>query len=264
VSAVRKREEAMQKEPSTLSASFESDLEAYRLYVDYHLPEPKEPEPSATHRRARPGPAITVAAETGSGADELAKELTLLLQAGEPIGSPPWTVFDRQLVEKMLEEHHLPARLARLMPEDKRSYLDDVLDEILGLRPPSWELIPSLVKTVLHLAYVGHVILVGRGAGFITEQLPNVFHVRLIASLSRRIERVQKLENLSAKEAGKFIAKTDRGRGRFLKAHFHARIDDDLRYHLVVNTDRLPVPEAAELIANGARRRFRNATEGKN
>jgi cytidylate kinase len=93
--------------------------------------------------------------------------------------------------------------------------------------------------------------------------MPNVFHVRLIGSLPKRIERVQKLENLSPKEAAKFIAKRDRGRGRFVKAYFHTHVDDDLHYHLVLNTDLMPLSDAAGLIADGARRCFRNTSQPK-
>jgi cytidylate kinase len=153
----------------------------------------------------------------------------------------------------VLEEHHLPKTLAKFMREDRRSYLEDVLDEMVGLRPPSWELIPKVIQTVRHLADAGHVILVGRGASLATGGMPNVFHVRLIASLPKRIERVQELENLSLKAAARFIDRTDRGRARYAKAYFHTSVDDDLQYHLVVNTDLVPPPKAAELIASAAR-----------
>jgi cytidylate kinase len=113
-----------------------------------------------------------------------------------------------------------------------------------------------LINTIRHLADAGHVILVGRGAGLVTSEMPNVFHVRLVASLPKRIERVQKLEKLSRKEAAKFIAKADRGRGRFAEAHFHGRIDDDLRYHMVLNTDLMPLSDVAELITDGALKCF--------
>jgi cytidylate kinase len=89
-----------------------------------------------------------------------------------------------------------------------------------------------------------------------------VFHVRVVASLPKRIERVQKAENLSRKEAAKFIAKRDRGRGRYVKAYFHTHVDDDLHYHLVLNTDLMPPPDAAELIAYGARKCFRSGSRG--
>ncbi len=238
-------------------SSVEPDLDRCHAYLAYQLDHPKRP--LATGVWPPPGPAITISDQIGSGVQEIARHLAGILQAVEPNDSAPWTVFDRQLVTQVLEEHHLPKRLAKLMPEDRRSYLDDVLDELIGLRPPSWELIPKVIQTVLHLANVGHVILVGRGASVITRQMPSVFHVRLIASLPRRIERVQELENLSTKEAARFIARTERGRERYVRAYFHSRVNDDLQYHMVINSDRIPPPEAAELIANGAQRCFRNA-----
>jgi hypothetical protein len=248
------------KDNSIAVSPVEPDLDRCRSYLAYKLDHPKRP--SAMGVWPPPGPAITISAQLGSGVEETTRQLAGILQAAEPKDSAPWTVFDRQLLTQVLKEHHLPERLAKLMSEDRRSYLDDVLDELIGLRPPSWELIPKVIQTVLHLANAGHVILVGRGASVITRQMPNVFHVRLIASLPRRIERVQELDNLSPKAAAKFIARTERGRERYVRAYFHTRVNDDLQYHLVLNTDRVPPPEAAELIADGAQRCFRNSPGG--
>ncbi|HVM47364.1 MAG TPA: cytidylate kinase-like family protein [Candidatus Acidoferrum sp.] len=210
-----------------------------------------------------PGPAITLSYQTGAGAHEMAEELALILQRHESTATPAWTVFDRELVERVLEDHQLPRSIARYMPEDRRSFIRDVMDELVGLRPPSWVLVPQIAETVLQLAEAGRVILVGRGASFITARLPNVFHVRLIASLPTRIERVRKAENLPPREAARLITRSDRGRGRYVKAHFHGRVGDDLQYHLVVNTDRIPLPEAAELVAEAARRSFHESLEPK-
>ena len=204
-----------------------------------------------------PGPAITISHQTGSGARQIAEKLAEILQETEPEGRYPWTVFDRQLVEKALEEHHLPKTLAQKMPEDKRSYIDDVMDELFGLRPPSWVLVPQVAETMLRLAIAGHAILIGRGAAVVTGRLPDVFHVRLIASLPKRIERVQKLHNLTREAATAFVQKEDRGRERYVKANFHARVDNELLYHLVVNTERMSYPDSAALIAEAARRYFR-------
>jgi cytidylate kinase len=250
----------MPNDETTAASVSQADLDRYRLYLDYHRDHPKRPSAEGVWPPA--GPAITLSPQTGSGAEEIARQLAAILQRGERKGGDPWTVFDRQLVDHALKEHNLPARLARLMPEDRRSFLDDVLDEITGLRPPSWALVPMVIKSILHLADVGHVILVGHGAGVVTGGLPNMFHVRLIASLEKRIERVQKIQNLSPKEAAKFIQKRDRGRGRYVKAYFHTRVDDDLHYHLVLNTDLMPATDAAELIADGARRSFRDGSPG--
>ena len=207
-------------------------------------------------RPARVGPAVTISHQAGSGAHEVAEHLAMLLQKAEPKGAQPWQVLDRQLVEKALEEHHWPKKLARKMPEDRRSYVDDVLDDVFGLRPPSWVLIPQVVETMLHLAEAGRVILIGRAATIVTAHLSNVFHVRLVASLATRIARVQKSCKLDAVAAAKLVGKEDRGHQRYAKANFHVRLENELLYHLVVNTDRLSCAAAAEVIAEGARRCF--------
>jgi cytidylate kinase len=228
------------------------DLDLCRTYIVSQLEDHRRS--SALARWPKPGPAVTISAQTGAGSHEMARELAVLLQQDEPGGGVAWTVFDRQLVEKVLEEHHLPKELAKHMPEDRRSFIRDVMDELVGLRPPSWVMVPQIAETVLHLVEAGRVILVGRGASFITARMPNVFHVRLIASLPRRIERIQQSEKLSREEAAKFVARNDRGQGRYVKAHFHARVGDELQYHLVLNTDRIPPNDAAALVAEGARR----------
>ena len=210
----------------------------------------------AASARGLVGPAVTISHQTGSGAHEIAKRLAEILQGAEPKKQQPWTVLDRQLVEKALDEHHWPRELADKMPEDKRSFVEDVLDELFGLRPPSWVLVPQVVETMLHLVEAGHVILIDRGATVVTTQLPNVFHVRLVASLAKRIGRVQDSRKLKVKAATEFVEKEDRGRQRYVKANFHARLDNELFYHMVVNTDRLPCADAAEVIAQGAIRCF--------
>jgi hypothetical protein len=210
-----------------------------------------------------PGPAITISHQTGAGAHEIAGRLAKLLHDSEPRKSIAWTVFDRHLVEKVLEDHHLPKSLAKFMPEERRSIIQDLMEQLVGLRPPSWVMVPKIAETVLHLAEAGNVVLVGRGASFITARMPNVFHVRLISSLPGRIERVQKLNHLSPQEAAKFIKNADRARGRNVKTHFHLGIDDDLLYHLVINTDWIPGPDAAQLIADGARRYFSKHFSGR-
>ena len=80
--------------------------------------------------------------------------------------------------------------------------------------------------------------------------------MRLTSSLTGRIERVQKLRNLTPEAAAKFVAKEDRGRARFVKSHFHARLDNELLYDLAVNTDRVSIDDAVAVIVEGARRFF--------
>jgi len=235
--------------------SEETALEQCNSYIHSQIQGRKNRPYDDTSRP--PGPAITISYQTGSGAHMIARQLAKRLQETGSVEDVLWTVFDHHLVGKVLEEHHLPQSLAKYMPEERRSYIQDVMEEISGLRPPSWVMIPQVAETVVHLAESGHVILVGRGANFITARMTNVFHVRLIAPLTSRISRVQKTNHLTNEEAAKFVAQSDLGRGRYEKAHFHVCADDNLSYHLLVNTDLIPIPEAVELITEGARRCFK-------
>ena len=194
--------------------------------------------------------AVTISRQTGSGGHVVAERLAEYLQAASPKQVCPWTVFDRNLVEKVLEQHHLPESLARFMAEDRISEIADTMDELFGLHPPSWTLVRQTADTILHLAELGNVILLGRGANVITARLPYVFNVRLVGSLARRIQRLEADAGLTTRAARAFIELEDRGRRRYLKKYFDKDISDPLLYHLVLNTDLVSCEQAARIIGN--------------
>jgi hypothetical protein len=223
----------------------------------YVITEWRERHPRADRPAAPPlDPAITFSYQTGAGMREIAPLVAQLLEQTEFQERHPWTIYDQQLLEKALQENLWPRELAARITEDKRLFLDELVDDLFGLRPPSWVLVPQLVKTILRLAVSGHAILVGYGVTVVTAGLPNVFHVRLTGSLPRRIARIQQRQQLAPEAAARFVRNKDRGRARFVKAHFHARLDDEMRYDLVLNTDHLSAPDAAAVIAAAAHRFF--------
>lgn len=200
-------------------------------------------------------PAITISRMTGSGGRSVAGILAEYLQSKVP-GHAPWTVFDRTLVEQVVAEHHLPKRVAEHMPEKHKSMLADIFEELFGLHPSSWTLVHHTAETILHLAELGHVILVGRGANVITRNLPNAFHVRLVGSLERRAEQTQKVYGFDRQAALEFIHREDKGRRHYVKEHLHEDVSDPLLYHVVINTDRTRHEDAARLIGDEVIRRF--------
>jgi hypothetical protein len=192
--------------------------------------------------------AVTISRQSGAGADLVAKSLIDYLAPRIPKDACPWTVFDRNLVEKVLQDHHLPERMARFLAEDRISELQDTLDELFGLHPPSWTLVRQTAETILRLVELGHVIIIGRGGGIITRNLDYVFHVRLVGSLERRLEHVREYYKMGKKEAEEFIEREDKGRRRYLKKYFDLEIDDPLLYHMVINTDLISQQLAGRMI----------------
>ncbi|HVM49047.1 MAG TPA: cytidylate kinase-like family protein [Candidatus Acidoferrum sp.] len=194
--------------------------------------------------------AVTISRLAGAGAHEVGEALAQHLQAHSPKNAPPWTQFDRNLVERVLRDHQLPERMARFMTEDRISELHDTVDELFGLHPPSWTLVRQTADTILKLVELGRVIIVGRGGGIITRGLDYVFHVRLVGSLERRIQHVEEYYKLSRKEAAAFVEREDRGRRRFLRKYFQLDIDDPLLYHVVINTDLVSYRQAGQMIGD--------------
>jgi cytidylate kinase len=208
-------------------------------------------QPAGKRRSARDGVerrAVTISRQSGAGGHSVAERLAAYLDEHAPKASCPWTIFDRNLVEKVLEDHHLPKHLARFMPEDRISEMADTMDELFGLHPPSWTLVRNTADTILHLAQLGNVILIGRGANIITRRLDFVFHVRLVRSFDRRVANIQRSEGLSLKAARDFVRREDRGRKRYVKKYFLKDVNDPLLYHVVINTDLVPEWEAALMI----------------
>lgn len=228
------------------TASFDRCLD----YINTQVHRPREPAPEDVDPRWR---VVTISRQAGAGAHVVAEELIAKLQSQTSEGSRPWTIFDRNLVEQVLKDHDLPARLATFMREDRMSEMSDTLDEIFRLHPSSWTLVRKTADTILHLAELGNVVVIGRGANIITKTLDTAFHVRLVGSPARRIEHLRAYKHLSRQAATEYVRDEDLGRRRYVKKYYAADIDDPLLYHLVINTDLVTYGEAARMIADALR-----------
>lgn len=196
--------------------------------------------------------AVTFSRQAGCGASVVAERLAQLLRARSKNAGAPWIVFDRNLIEQVLQDHNLPVRLAKFLPEDRISEIQDAMDELFGVHPSTWTVVEHTAETILRLTQLGNVIVIGRGAHLITAKLPGVFHVRLVAPLADRIAHAHQFYNMSPSEAHDFVIREDKGRQRYHKKYFDAEVEDPLRYHLVINTSLVSYEAAAELIATAA------------
>ena len=196
--------------------------------------------------------AVTISRQAGCGAVHVAEKLANYLQHHAPMPGVNWTIFDRELMDKVLADHKLPKYLAQFLPEDRASKIEDTLADIFGVHPPAEEVVKHTAETLLHLAELGSVILIGRGGHIVTAKLPHVLHVRLVAPLEERIERFCHDEHKTPAEARRFCLEEDQARARYLKTYFRADINDPLHYHFVINTGLVGYDHAARLIGEAA------------
>jgi cytidylate kinase len=206
-----------------------------RTYVAAHLKAKDHPEKMPLRRT----PSITISRQTGARGRSIGEKLQNALRARNPKAPAPWTLFDKNLVKKILEDHDLPADLEKFMPDDAVGELEGSINEILGRHPSHWQLFENTVETIARVCRMGNCIVVGRGANKITRGFSNVLHVRFIGSNDLRIHRINDIMDISRKEAERYIKDEDTARRKYMKQHFHCDIDDPLLYDLVINTDLL-------------------------
>ncbi|HEU5395892.1 MAG TPA: cytidylate kinase-like family protein [Verrucomicrobiae bacterium] len=209
----------------------------------------------------RSHPSITISRMAGAGGRTVASKLAEDLQAYAPRGRQ-WTVFDRNLIEKVLEDHHLSRRLAEYLPESSQPFRPPEFKELRGQNLSSTTMVEQTVETIWKLAEDGFVILVGRGANVITAGLDNMFHVRLVGSLEKRARRLEMVYDFDRATARQYLKTQDESKKRYLKEYFDRDIEDPLLYHLVVNTDGMTYEGAARVIADAVIHRFHLESTG--
>lgn len=221
-----------------------------RAYVAAHLHHQTKYHP----KQAKRLPAITISRQTGARAHSIGMKLQAALREDAPEGSVPWTLFDDNLVKKVLEDHQLPADLEKFMPDDAVNEYEGAVNELLGRHPSLWTLFEKTVSTIVQLSRMGHSIIVGRGGNEITRGFHNVINVRLIGSKEQRIRHLVVTHGMELAYAKKFVKGEDAARRRFLKQHFDADINNPERYDIVINTDHLEDDAVVEILAAAVRR----------
>lgn len=227
------------------------ELEKCKLYIESHSKKQEK-----NKRKLPVGPCITISRETGTGAKLVSEELIKFFRAKTNVDKPDWTIFDKNLIEKVLTDHNLPETLKALMIEDKVSFFASMLNEMLSGLPGQWTLIHKEGETILQLASLGNVIIIGRGANIITQKLRNAFHVRLVAPINERVKNFAELHRIDCEKAKLIVEQNDTRRRKYLKSVFNKKIDDLSFYHLVINTKALTFSQIAEIIGTAVLKKY--------
>jgi len=192
---------------------------------------------------------VTISRESGAGGLIVAEHLAELLNERGVGADVPWAVFEKNLLEKVVEENELPESYMDQMEEKVLPAIQTAVSEMLAVHPSISRLAAMTSRTVLHVASMGNAVLVGRGANVLTENLLVGLHVRLIAPPDRRLRFLMDHHSLSRADAARMMEEEDEGRRYYVKKHFNRDVDDPTQYDLVLNTDRLSHHATAEVIA---------------
>lgn len=134
-------------------------------------------------------------------------------------------------------------------PEMALAFLD-VLG-LLDLRPSAQDLLAyqrAMQEIMVEWANSGKVILMGRAGCVLLGKRSDVLHVRVIAPLDIRVERIAQKQGIALSAARTQVEASDRTRRAYLRRQYQSDWDDAQLYDLVLNTGRCSVEQAAQII----------------
>jgi cytidylate kinase len=192
-------------------------------------------------------PYIAISREAGVDATAIAQ--TVAAQCS-------WKVFDRELLDYMVEHYHWSRVALDYVDERTVSWFHETFGKWLDAQLVSQaEFVHRLGKIILLAAQHESLVIVGRGAQFILpRQLGSA--VRIVAPRKYRIACIMSRRECTRSEAEKFIDDTDRGRADFVQRYFHRDVADPHLYDLVINLEYMTREAAASIIARDCKARF--------
>jgi cytidylate kinase len=185
--------------------------------------------------------AITISREFGCEGFPVAEKLHALLEAktGEP-----WALMDKALLEEAARHHNLSEEIFSHLG-DKNRFLDDMISTF----SPRWHSDKDhyrlLCRQIVALASGGNVIIVGRGAAILTQEMSHCYHFRLVAPLEFRARTIARRLGIPLDEASDLVEKKEKRRDAFIRDFLNRDVADPTLYHLILNNGK----NSAERIA---------------
>jgi len=195
-------------------------------------------------------PSIAITRQTGSRAVTIANKLLERLNArSKPDSSKRWRLYEKDLVNYVLRQHGLSESLAKYYPENSTPYVEDALEDIVGLHPSAYTINERCHRAIVDLCQEGHAIIIGRACNFLARDLANTLRIRFVGTPEVRTRHIIKVLNLDQRHAEEHIRNEDTLRKRYARMNFnHSDVDNPQRYDLVFNTDHLPDETIIDLI----------------
>jgi cytidylate kinase len=171
----------------------------------------------------------------------------IIVKAAEAAGASP---------ELVAEAEHTSGLIDRILESMARTPIADPGDmsaSAVLLAPPQSSYEGLIERMVRETANEGNVVIVAHGAAIPLGGESGLLRVFITASPRVRAERLSIEANLSASEARKAVADSDRQRREFLRRFYNVRQELPTHYDLVINTDVLTPPQAARLVVSAAK-----------
>jgi CMP/dCMP kinase len=204
-------------------------------------------------------PTLTISRLYGSGGSEVAAVVAKRLG---------WSLLDNAVVDAVAarmgltvaevrdREERVPSLVERLtsaMAMGSQEWASPIAE---AKRPTDEQLIEVTRHIIEEAIARGPLVVVGRGTQEMLAAREDTLHVFCYAPRKALIARTIKREGVSAEEATRLVDNTNKDRDQWVRLHWERDRRAHENYDLSVNTERLGIEGAADLIVFAARSRF--------
>ncbi|MBI4588183.1 MAG: cytidylate kinase family protein [Candidatus Rokubacteria bacterium] len=187
---------------------------------------------------------ITISHEMGAGGPEIG------MAVAQRLG---YRYVDQEVIYDAAQRYGLL--------EEKLTHLDESKPSIFErLDTETHRYITAIQSTLMEFAEQDNVILMGRSGQWLLRGIPHVLRVRVKAPFELRVKRATKRlagqmgEAVNPRTVTDMVRRDDAEKSSRFRYFYEVDINDPSLYELVINTEKLSVDAAAELIAVVARR----------
>ncbi len=196
------------------------------------------------------GMTIALSREAGSQGSTIAEKVGAILG---------WQVFNQEVLDYLMADEPGRSRLLAELPSGAQAWADAQLGRLQQERKvtPDTDGV-NLARLVLMIAARGDAIIVGRGAGFLLP-LATTLHVRVVAPLAERMSFFAQSLRLTREEAATEVRNRDASREQFVAQTMFRGTNELAEYDLIVNSGRLGVETAAQVVSAAMRAKHQAA-----
>lgn len=202
---------------------------------------------------------LTVSRLYGSGGSEVAEKVAKTLG---------WSLLDNAVVdavasrmglsvaEVQAREERVPSLVERLTAAMAMGSQEWVTPMAAAKRPTDEQLIEVTHRVIEEAIARGPLVVVGRGTQEMLAERQDTLHVFCYAPRKALIARTMQRESVSAQEAARLVDETNKQRDQWVRLHWERDRRAHENYDLSVNTERLGIQGAVDLIVVAAKMRF--------
>lgn len=192
---------------------------------------------------------VTVSRQPGAGGNTFSHRLAARLNEQ---GQQDWSAWDRELIDKVAAEHHIATELIEMIPQQRRNWLDELLQGLFSSKtPPEIAEVRAYEKvmlTIRALASAGHAVIVGYGSQFITQRMPGAIHLRLVAPIAHRLRHTVEREHVTFKDAAERIQEINQQRIKFYRRYWPDNSMEPESFSMTLNVSELSVDEMIDCV----------------